>query len=80
MLAELWHVPDRSRPQGTSTLGSTEGILLGGLALLRRWRQRRQAERGDSSPAGPPEEVTAKPNLVMGRWAPVATPGTAAPR
>jgi glutamate decarboxylase len=67
MLADLWHVPDRSHPQGTATLGSTEGILLGGLALLRRWRTRRQEA---SSPAGAREAAgpAAQPNLVMGRW------------
>ena len=41
---------------GCSTTGSSEAAMLAGLALKRRWQQRRQAE-------GKP---TDKPNLVMG--------------
>jgi hypothetical protein len=41
---------------GTSTVGSSEGCMLGGLAMKLRWRQRRQA-------AGKPAD---KPNIVMG--------------
>jgi glutamate decarboxylase len=53
ILADLWHAPARGADAvGTSTTGSSEACMLGGLALLRRWR----ARRGD----GP------KPNLVMG--------------
>jgi glutamate decarboxylase len=53
ILADLWHA-DGQGPDavGTSTTGSSEACMLGGLALLRRWRKR----RGD----GP------RPNLVMG--------------
>ncbi|MDR1442413.1 MAG: glutamate decarboxylase [Bifidobacteriaceae bacterium] len=55
MLADLWHAPDPAATIGTSTTGSSEACMLGGLALKRRWQHRRQAE-GKS---------TAKPNLVM---------------
>jgi glutamate decarboxylase len=44
---------------GCSTTGSSEAAMLGGLALLWRWRSRRAAATGAS---GLPE----KPNLVMG--------------
>jgi glutamate decarboxylase len=70
ILAHLWHAPpanpaaaagdddrDAGGATGCSTTGSSEACMLGGLALLWRWRQRRQA-------AGTAGE--AQPNLVMG--------------
>jgi len=56
ILADLWHAPDQHAATGCSTTGSSEAAMLGGLALKRRWRQRRAAE-------GRP---TDRPNLVMG--------------
>ncbi|MGC8463475.1 MAG: glutamate decarboxylase [Acidimicrobiales bacterium] len=56
MLADLWHAVDAEEATGTSTTGSSEACMLGGLALLHRWRARRTA-------AGQP---TDRPNLVMG--------------
>ncbi len=56
MLSRLWHAPDPDRATGCSTIGSSEAAMLGGLALKRRWQQRRKAE-------GKPAD---KPNLVMG--------------
>ncbi len=53
MLADLWHAPDPGASPGCSTTGSSEACMLGGLALLRRWRTR----RGDGA---------GRPNLVMG--------------
>ena len=55
ILADLWHVPDVADTIGTSTIGSSEACMLGGLALKRRWQERRRA-------AG---ESTDRPNLVM---------------
>ncbi|WP_103063437.1 glutamate decarboxylase [Actinomyces qiguomingii] len=55
MLADLWHAPDPCHTIGTSTIGSSEACMLGGLALKRRWRNARRA-------AGKP---TDRPNLVM---------------
>jgi len=57
MLAELWNAPDAADAIGTSTTGSSEGCMLGGLALKRQWQHRRRA-------AG---LSTDKPNLVMGQ-------------
>jgi len=56
MLADLWNSPDAADTIGTSTTGSSEAAMLGGLALLRQWRRRRQA-------AGLPAD---RPNLVTG--------------
>ena len=56
MLSNLWHAPDAAQSTGCSTTGSSEAAMLGGLALKRRWQQRRKAE-------GKP---TDRPNLVMG--------------
>ena len=56
MLAELWNAPDAGGTIGTSTIGSSEACMLGGLALKWRWRKRMQK-------LGKP---TDKPNLVMG--------------
>jgi glutamate decarboxylase len=56
MLADLWHAPHAEDAVGTSTTGSSEGCMLAGMALKRRWQQRRRA-------AGLP---TDRPNIVMG--------------
>lgn len=55
MLADLWNNPDPDHAIGTSTIGSSEACMLGGLALKRRWVNARKA-------AGLP---TDKPDLVM---------------
>ena len=57
MLADLWNSPDAANTIGTSTTGSSEGCMLAGMALKRRWQQRRRA-------AG---QSTDRPNLVMGQ-------------
>jgi glutamate decarboxylase len=56
MLADLWHAPYGAEPVGTSTTGSSEGCMLAGLALKRRWQHARRQ-------AGKPAE---RPNIVMG--------------
>lgn len=56
MIARLWNAPRHSNPIGCSTIGSSEACMLGGLAALRRWRNKRIA-------AGKPVD---KPNLVCG--------------
>lgn len=55
MLADLWHA-DKNPATGTDTVGSSEAVLLGGLALKRRWQERRKKAGQDVS----------KPNIVMG--------------
>lgn len=40
MLADLWHSPDPTAAPGTSTTGSSEAAMLGGLAAKFRWRAR----------------------------------------
>ncbi|WP_242616472.1 glutamate decarboxylase [Microterricola gilva] len=55
MLASLWNAPDAKKAIGTSTIGSSEACMLGGLALKRRWQLARKA-------AG---KSTDKPNLVL---------------
>jgi glutamate decarboxylase len=56
ILADLWHAAEDSQAPGCSTTGSSEACMLGGMALLWRWRARRPA-------AG---RSTDRPNLVMG--------------
>ncbi|NMF85211.1 glutamate decarboxylase [Nodosilinea sp. P-1105] len=56
MLADLWNSQPHENPIGTSTIGSSEACMLGGMAALHRWRARRKAE-------GQP---TDQPNLVCG--------------
>jgi len=53
IVASLWNAPDAENAVGTSTSGSSEACMLGGLAALRRWKLRGQA-------------ANAKPNLVCG--------------
>ena len=56
IISELWNSPAHENATGCSTTGSSEAVMLGGLALKWRWRQRRET-------AGQPSD---KPNLVMG--------------
>lgn len=56
MVAHLWNAPDHESACGTSTIGSSEACMLGGMGMKWRWRNKRKAE-GKS---------TDKPNLVMG--------------
>jgi glutamate decarboxylase len=55
ILAHLWHAED-PEATGCSTTGSSEAVMLAGMALKWRWRERRRA-------AG---QSTDRPNLVMG--------------
>ncbi|PRB19198.1 glutamate decarboxylase [Microbacterium sp. MYb62] len=55
MFANLWNAPDAEKSIGTSTIGSSEACMLGGLAFKRRWQQARRAAGKDAS----------SPNLVM---------------
>lgn len=54
MMADLWNAPDAANTIGTSTTGSSEAAMLGGMALKWKWRARQKAN-GKS---------TDKPNLV----------------
>lgn len=56
MLANLWNAPESCHPVGTSTVGSSEACMLGGLAMYFRWKQARKQ-------VGKP---TDRPNLVSG--------------
>jgi glutamate decarboxylase len=56
ILGNLWHTPPGSQAPGCSTTGSSEACMLGGMALLWRWRARRRAAGADAG----------QPNLVMG--------------
>src|SRR6201992_2472123 len=56
ILSNLWNAPEGSAATGCSTTGSSEACMLGGMALLWRWRARRPA----------PGQAAAGPNLVMG--------------
>jgi glutamate decarboxylase len=56
MLARLWGASHDAPAIGCSTTGSSEAAMLGGMALKRRWAQRRRA-------AGLADD---RPNLVMG--------------
>ena len=55
IISRLWHAPDVAEATGCSTTGSSEAAMLGGLALKRRWQQRRRA---DGKPADRPNMVT----------------------
>jgi glutamate decarboxylase len=56
MVANLFHAPVDGDAVGVSTIGSSEAVMLAGLAMKWQWRKRREA-------AGLP---TDKPNMVMG--------------
>ena len=56
IVADLWHAPEEEQATGCSTTGSSEAVMLSGMALKWRWRARLQK-------AGKPSD---RPNLVMG--------------
>jgi glutamate decarboxylase len=56
MLARLWNADAGNSAPGCSTIGSSEAAMFAGLALKRRWQQRRRQAGADST----------RPNLVMG--------------
>ncbi|PGH13368.1 glutamate decarboxylase [Polytolypa hystricis UAMH7299] len=62
MISALWHAQPGEKPIGSATTGSSEAIHLGGLAMKRRWQEKRRAEGKDTS----------KPNIIMGANAQVA--------
>jgi glutamate decarboxylase len=58
MIARLFNVPtdpSGDNAMGTSTIGSSEAIMLGTLAMKKRWQNRRKAEGKDYS----------RPNIIM---------------
>lgn len=62
IIANLWGAQKGEKPIGTATTGSSEAIHLGGLAMKRRWQEKRMKEGKDTS----------KPNIIMGANAQVA--------
>lgn len=62
IIASMWHAQKGERPIGTATTGSSEAIQLAGLAMKRRWQEKRWAAGKDAS----------KPNIIMGANAQVA--------
>jgi glutamate decarboxylase len=56
MVAHLFNAPNDGDAVGASTIGSSEAVMLGGLAMKWNWRTRREAA-GTS---------TDKPNLILG--------------
>ncbi|WP_283691611.1 glutamate decarboxylase [Clostridium perfringens] len=57
ILADLWHAPKDESFMGTSTVGSSEACMLGGMAMKFRWRNRAKALGMDVA--------SRKPNLVI---------------
>ncbi|KAK5130941.1 hypothetical protein LTR08_001544 [Meristemomyces frigidus] len=58
MIARLFNIPahdENTNAMGTSTIGSSEAIMLGTLAMKKRWQNKRKAEGKDAS----------RPNIVM---------------
>lgn len=58
MIARLFHAPigDQEAAVGVGTVGSSEAIMLAGLAFKRKWQHRRKSQ-------GKPYD---KPNIVTG--------------
>ncbi|PQE32805.1 glutamate decarboxylase protein [Rutstroemia sp. NJR-2017a WRK4] len=62
IIANLWGVQKGEKAIGSATTGSSEAIHLGGLAMKRRWQEKRMKDGKDTS----------KPNIIMGANAQVA--------
>jgi glutamate decarboxylase len=56
IIASLLHAPEQTNYVGTATVGSSEAIMLAGLAHKFNWRNKRKAAGLDTS----------KPNIIMG--------------
>ncbi len=56
LLADLWNAPSPTTTLGCSTIGSSEAAMLGGMAMKRRWQEKRKAQNKPYD----------KPNLVTG--------------
>ena len=59
MIGNLWHA---KAAIGTPTVGSSEAVMLGGLAMKKRWQAKRRAEGKD----------VYHPNIILGNNAQVA--------
>lgn len=57
MIADLWSAPDMDEVMGTSTVGSSEACMLGGMAMKFRWRNLAKKRGLDLN--------AQKPNLVI---------------
>nr|WOE97535.1 glutamate decarboxylase [synthetic construct] len=57
IIADLWHAPKDEKFMGTSTVGSSEACMLGGMAMKFRWRNRAEKLGLDIN--------AQKPNLVI---------------
>jgi glutamate decarboxylase len=57
IIADLWHAQDDEKFLGTSTVGSSEACMLGGMAMKFRWRKKAEAAGVDI--------LAKKPNLVI---------------
>lgn len=65
ILANLFHAPPNDNQHeggavGTATVGSSEAIMLGGLALKWRWRAKQAAKQGKM-----PDQITTRCNLIF---------------
>jgi glutamate decarboxylase len=61
-VADLWKAPKDGKVIGTATAGSSEAIMLGGLAMKKKWQEARKAAGKDHF----------HPNIVFGSNAQVA--------
>ncbi|KAG8859543.1 hypothetical protein FRB96_004427 [Tulasnella sp. 330] len=62
IIANFWNVPKDCKAVGTATGGSSEAIMLGGLAMKKRWQEQRTKAGKD----------TLRPNIIFGSNAQVA--------
>ncbi|KAH6710675.1 glutamate decarboxylase-like protein [Leptodontidium sp. MPI-SDFR-AT-0119] len=62
IIANLWGASKSEKAIGSATTGSSEAIHLGGLAMKRRWQEKRKEQN----------KSTDKPNIIMGANAQVA--------
>ncbi|MCB5604066.1 glutamate decarboxylase, partial [Bifidobacterium breve] len=58
MIGDLWHANPDEEPMGTSTVGSSEACMLGGLGMLFRWKKL-------AKDAGIDIYTEQRPNLVI---------------
>ena len=58
IIADLWGAQKGEQAVGSATTGSSEAIHLGGLAMKRRWQEKRMKDGKDTS----------KPNVSVLHW------------
>ncbi|KAF9448367.1 glutamate decarboxylase [Macrolepiota fuliginosa MF-IS2] len=69
MIANLWHAPSAAEAVGTATTGSTEAVLLAGLAMKKDWQEKMKAAGKNIFDPGPNIVMSANSHVALEKFA-----------